>query len=99
MNVATEGGPIEVRPGDPGDPWTAGNALVGLTVLPSRRNTAPAKRLDGQPALAYVSNTMKPFAKDSRQRQTLIAELNGVFVQCRIVDCRVQIVVSDSRLV
>ena len=93
--IITEGGEFTVTPGDM---WTGGNALVGLTVIPSPLNTDPSTRLNDEPAVAFISNAKRPFAAGTPQDQTLIAELNGVFVHIKTLDGRVYVVVADKRL-
>lgn len=94
--IVTEGGPFEVFPGE--RQWAAGNAKVGVTIVASEGNTNPSKRLNNDPALAYVQNEIMPFSTGDLQKQTMIAELNGIFLHVQIVDGKVCMVMADKRL-
>ena len=95
-HIVTSGGPFNVTPNK--DYWTGSNDIVGLTVIASPKNVNPSKRLNDEPALCFVSNEMKPFVIGAPQDQTLIAELNGVFVHIRTHEEKVFVVVADKRM-
>ena len=105
-NAPLLGGAVdfEITPGDRGEPWHASNGKIGLTVFPSSANTAPSKRLWGEPALLFKNNKIHmPMGKNAKvpfthRTQTLIGELNGVFVHLIERDGLVAIVVADHRL-
>ena len=95
---------FEIEPGWNENPWHATNGKIGVTVFHSEKNGAPSKRLDQSPALMWKHNCLhKPMGKDARvpyphRTQTLITELNGVFVHIMERDGQVAIVVADERL-
>ena len=95
---------FEVVPGWRDEPWHASNGSIGVTVFSSDKNVEPSKLLDGHPALIWKHNCIhKPMGKGARvpfphRTQTLIMELNGVFVHVVERDGHVAIVVADERL-
>jgi hypothetical protein len=90
---------FEIEPGGKGEPWHAGNGRVGVTVYASACNTAPGKTLGGVPALIFKDNRIRNACTPAAYReQTLIAELNGVFVHVMQRDGTAHVVVADRRL-
>ena len=89
-------------PSKPGDPWNAGNGVVGLTVFQGLDAQVPSKHLaNGTPWHVWKANEIRQACTPAAHKhQWLVAELNGVFVHVHHdhETGRVAIVIAPKRL-
>ncbi len=108
-DAVTDVGPLpnefEISVGADGEPWSAANQAVVVTVIPKGRDRAPPSKLlagTDRPAHIWKANHIRnAMTPNAYKDQWLIGELDGVFVHVKHdpVTGLVRIVMSKDRLV